>query len=445
MKKCFATLLAITMFAVVRGEGTVPMRSGSISAAAVDSVGVTEKFRAKLDSLSIEYAVEMGGDIEEISDSPLFFRLFMPLTLYNDAISESMTPDDNVDSYYGNMLPLEKTEQEKENEVRRHINAALLRVYLEHPELVKMTEEELMSVAGPVVLGPEAAAGILREVNSQHLRYKGADEPELVKNKPVYWKTFGNFATKYTQSFFSDNWYKGGESSHSMLAQLKLESNYAKNQISFDNKLEAKLGYLTTKKNGELSFRTNDDLLRITSKYGVKAAQSWFYTLQFQGYTQFMPVMDKSDNLKSKFFSPAYGSLSVGMDLKPKFKNKNISLSALMSPIAYNSKYVGVDSIASKYGIKEGENYFYSLGSRVEANLKWTIMKNVKWTSRIFFYTSYENVESDWENTIDYVLSKYFTLQFFIHWKYDDSIKPDQYLNYNQLREFLTLNFTYSW
>lgn len=116
-----------------------------------------------------------------------------------------------------------------------------------------------------------------------------------------------------------------------------------------------------------------------------------------------------------------------------------------MSPIAYNSKYVGVDSIASKYGIKEGENYFYSLGSRVEANLKWTIMKNVKWTSRIFFYTSYENVESDWENTIDYVLSKYFTLQFFVHWKYDDSIKPDQYLNYNQLREFLTLNFTYSW
>ncbi len=446
MKKCFATLLAVMMFSVLWGEKNIPTENILEQKEEPDSSSLVKRYQAKLDSLSLKCADDMEALLDDLSDNPLFFRLYMPLTMYNDVISETITPEKKEeDDYYKELLPLTNIEQEKYNEIRKYINAVLMQIYLEHPELVLMTEQELMSVVGPVVLGPEVAEGIVRKTYVNQPIYKGAEEPELVKNKPSYWKTSGNYAAKYTQSFFSDNWYKGGASSHSMLTQLRLEANYAKKNITFNNKLETKLGYIATKQNDNLNFKTNDDLLRITSKYGISAAQSWFYTLQLQGYTQFMPVMDNKNNLKSKFFAPVYGSLSVGMDFKPKFKNKNITLSALMSPIAYNSKYVSVDSIATKYGIKEGKNYFYSIGSRIEANLKWTVIKNIKWTSRFSFYTSYENVESEWENTIDFILSKYLSLQFFIHWKYDDSIKPDKYLNYNQLREFLTLNFTFSW
>ena len=47
--------------------------------------------------------------------------------------------------------------------------------------------------------------------------------------------------------------------------------------------------------------------------------------------------------------------------------------------------------------------------------------------------------------TIDYQLSKYFSIQFFMHWRFDDSVKRDADLGYSQLKEFLTLNFNYSW
>ena len=132
-----------------------------------------------------------------------------------------------------------------------------------------------------------------------------------------------------------------------MLAQVTLEANYAKKQATLDNKLEMKLGYYTTEVDGNTKMKTNEDLLRMTTKFGLKAWQSWYYSAQIQGYTQFMAVYDNKvpTKLKSKFFAPAYGNISIGMDYKPKFKNNNITLSAQLSPLSYNCRYVSVDSI----------------------------------------------------------------------------------------------------
>ena len=54
------------------------------------------------------------------------------------------------------------------------------------------------------------------------------NSPERVRSKQRYWKTFGNFQGKYTQSYYSDNWYKGGESNHSILGQINVEADYAR-------------------------------------------------------------------------------------------------------------------------------------------------------------------------------------------------------------------------
>ncbi|MBO4500107.1 MAG: DUF3078 domain-containing protein [Bacteroidaceae bacterium] len=406
----------------------------------VDST-LTAKYSAKLDSLVMEYAAEVGASVEEISDNPLYFKLFMPLALYNEAIS--FHPDTSDVRPYDRLLPIYMKKSDEELSLSDNINRTLLRVYLEHPELIEMTENELMSVTGPVTLDESAGVRIVPEVGIVEIH--DAQAPDLVINKPSFWKMPGSIMLKYTQTFFSENWYKGGESNHSLLVQLVQEANYAKFNFTWDNKLEAKLGYYTTEKDNETVFKTNQDLLRITSKVGYKAAKSWYYSAQIQAYTQFMDVYDDNSRLKSKFMAPGYGSISVGMDYKPSLKNKNVTLSAQLSPLAYDCRYVSEIELAPKFGIEEGKKFMHSVGSRIEVNWKWTFFKNLKWTGKAQFFTSYHTVQSNLENTLDLVLNKYFSVQLFIHWRYDDSVDPVVYYRHHQFKEFLTLNFTYNW
>ena len=451
MKKCIglAALLLISVTTFAQGV------SDSFMESFPDTMVISDKLKARLDSLSFVYDEDFEASFDDISDNPLYFRLFMPLVLYESAVSEAITPPEQkkTKSVQNELLPLEPIGDEQDMELVRMINQALVKIYLEHPELVKMTEDELMGVADIVTVSDDLAMGIrLDQTKAVGRRPSSDNSPEVVRVKPRYWKTFGNFQGKYTQSYYSENWYRGGESNHSILGQINMEADYAKGATTFDNKLELKLGYYTTEIDGKNTLRTNEDLIRFTSKYGLKAYESWYYSAQFQGYTQFMPVYDTkvTTMLKSKFFAPVYGNLSAGMDYKPKLKRKNSSLSILLSPLSYNCRYVTVDSIAANYGIDKGKNFKYTLGSRFDGNLKWTFLEDFTWTSKAQFYTSYESTEINLENTIDYRLSRYLSLQFFCHWRFDDSVnrkkdKNGNLMSYSQFKEFFTLNFNYAW
>ena len=414
---------------------------------------VVNRLRNRLDTMSIMYE-NNGMDIsfDDISDNPLYYKLFMPLVLYRSAVSEAIVPDAESGADNDSLLPVKPLDLGYDNTLSKMIDEVLVKVYLEHPELVEMTEAELMNVPGVIPISEDITSGI--QLKDTRQGYEPASvSPERVRSKRRYWKTFGNFQGKYTQSYYSDNWYKGGESNHSILGQINLEADYAKNQTTFDNKLELKLGYYNTSQvNGRSSFRTNEDLIRFTSKFGLKAFDNWYYSSQFQGYTQFAPVWDTKDpgKLKSRFMAPAYGNLSIGLDYKPKFKKKGITLSVLLSPLSYNLKYSAVDSIATTFGIDAGKQVKNSFGSRFDGNLKWTFLEDFTWTNKTQFYTTYESTEINFENTIDYRLSKYLSLQFFIHWRFDDSVKRKtdkngNLMGYGQFKEFLTLNFNYAW
>lgn len=445
MKRFFLSFGLIVMSLVITAQTVTKMDS-----IVVDSVKMSsEEVLAWFDSLAVEYADEFEIQDEDLSDNPLYFRLFMPLVLYNSAINEAIVPEPIENKVEDSeLLPVEKVDS-VDDALIRHINGALVRMYMEHPELVQITEDELMSVKTPVVITEKAAVGIQKEVVPTVEVEAKAEAPELVTSKPNYWKVFGNFQGKYTQSYFSDNWYKGGDNNHSVLGQVTVQANYAKKHTTLDNKLEMKLGYVTTEemKDGEKvkSLKTNQDQLRITSKYGLRAIENWYYSAQLQGNTQFMPVRDNKDKLKSKFFAPVYGSLSIGMDYKPKFKNKDLTLSVQLSPLSYDCRYVSEVDLATRYGIEKGKKFKYTIGSRVDANLTWKFLKDFKLTTKANYFTGFEHVEANIENTLDYQLSKYFSIQCFLHWRFDDSVKPDEDLKYSQLKEFLTLNFNYSW
>ena len=453
-RKLTNKLFALTALLTLSITAAAQELRDSVHGILPDTIVIPHFLKARLDSLSYPFDDEPDITFDDISDNPLYYKLFMPLVLYSSAVSEAISPDRNDMIEQDNLLPLAPLESGNDYTLARMIDEALVRIYLEHPELVKMTEAELMDVPGIIPISEEMASGIrLKDTRASGYGPSEDKSPAKVSSRQRYWKTFGNFQGKYTQSYYSDNWYKGGESNHSILGQINLEADYAKNQTTFDNKLELKLGYYNTAQvNGKNTFRTNEDLIRFTSKYGLKAFENWYYSAQYQGYTQFAAVYDPKDatKLKSKFFAPAYGNLSVGMDYKPIFKKKGITLSVLLSPFSYNCKYVSVDSIATDFGIDAGKNFKSTIGSRFDANLKWTFLEDFTWTSKTQYYTTYKSTEINLENTIDYRLTKYLSLQFFCHWRFDDSVnrkkdKNGNLMGYGQFKEFLTLNFNYAW
>ena len=236
MKKSFLSSCLLVMSMAIFAQ--TPTKNDLI---VVDSVKMSsEEVLAWFDSLAVEYAEEL--DVQDISDNPLYFRLFMPLALYNSAIDDAIVPEQAAAAVTdAELLPVEKVDS-VDVALIRHINQALVRMYMEHPELVEITEEELMSVKAPTAVTQDAAVGIKKEVIATVDVNKDTAVPELVTLKPKYWKVFGNFQGKYTQSYFSDNWYKGGDNNHSVLGQVTVQANFAKNHTTLDNKLEMK-GY----------------------------------------------------------------------------------------------------------------------------------------------------------------------------------------------------------
>jgi len=65
---------------------------------------------------------------------------------------------------------------------------------------------------------------------------------------------------------------------------------------------------------------------------------------------------------------------------------------------------------------------------------------NLTWTSRLFFNTSYQAIEAEWENTLDMALTRYFSTRFNLNLRYDDAVRPtkawNRHLQYNELLSF---------
>ncbi|MBQ5573966.1 MAG: hypothetical protein IIU69_06780 [Bacteroidaceae bacterium] len=154
MKRSFLSFCLLVMSMAIFAQ--TPTKNDLI---VVDSVKMSsEEVLAWFDSLAVEYAEEL--DVQDISDNPLYFRLFMPLALYNSAIDDAIVPEQAaVTVTDAELLPVEKVDS-VDDALIRHINQALVRMYMEHPELVEITEEELMSVKAPTAVTQDAAAGI---------------------------------------------------------------------------------------------------------------------------------------------------------------------------------------------------------------------------------------------------------------------------------------------
>ena len=409
---------------------------------------IVNKYSRLLDKMVAEYAVEVENiSVDEDDEiNPLYFRLFAPLTLYKAPVAQAFSLDSYPIVTLEDSLRLAAMASGKELSLLNELDRVLLSAYLSSPALVGLTEDELMAhknlaeeamktVSESAKLEvPAAAEAALSEQTPQAM-------VDVVVQKPNFWVTKGNFSTQLTESFFSPNWYQGGTNNLNLLSMLTLEANYNnKRKVQWDNKLDARLGFY--KNQGE-DIESNQDLLRLTSKLNLKAIRNWNYAIEAQGNTQMLNHRDADNVLQSRFLSPADVSLTVGMDFKKSFNKGSVSI--FPGPLSYKLNYVLNTDLAEKYGIEAGKHARHDVGSKVEVNFDYKITDNISYKTRFYYFTTYSNVQADWENTLNFQVSKYISTKLFFHTRFDDFVDAYDGWGHFQFKQYLMLGLNYAW
>ena len=393
-----------------------------------------------------------------------YYKLFVPPTFYFAPVEQALAIDWEPSDHWG-MTACDSLSQARRNQsviyelpnmeksaaIDRWINKILLKYYLEHPGRVVGNE---MYFADVILLDDVQVVNVPRQEKMKNYMQvvnpveKASAENAFKVLKPNFWKKSSAASVQFSQHGISENWYQGGESTNALLAELKLTANYDdKQQVQFDNSLEMKLGFITAPSDTVHKWKTNADLFRLNSKLGVRAIKNLYYTVASELSTQFFPnYATNTNNLISSFLSPVQLKLSVGMDYK--LEKKKYKLSLMGAPFSYNFVYIMDDDIVnpSSFNVEVGHSSANLFGSEITANVDWKIKDNISYVTKFNYFTTYDKVIANWENTINFQLNRYLSTKIFIHLRYDDGVTlTEENDTYFQLKEMLTFGLSYAW
>lgn len=359
-----------------------------------------------------------------------YYRLFAPPTFYHSGANKSLSLNPKTG-----------------DEVTDAVDEAMMNLYMRRPDLIGNTETHLNKVGS---VRDDVNQEVKQEVELVEHVEPLPDEPEVVPTgivvtKPNFWKFKGDGFLQFLQNYVSGNWYKGGESNYSAVGAVTLEMNYNdKDKYTWENKLEMKLGFQTSRSDSVHKFKTNNDLLRFTSKLGMQASKKWYYSLQLLAYTQFAKGFKANDKrVYSDFFSPFDLNIGIGMEYKLNALKGRLTGTLNFLPLAYNLRYVGRSDLFEKNGMN-GKHTKHEFGSQFTGEIKWTIVDQILWKSRLYAYTSYRRGLIEWENQIEFKVTKYISANLFLYPRFDDAGVSDDKMGYWQFMEYSSLGLSYS-
>ena len=143
-----------------------------------------------------------------------------------------------------------------------------------------------------------------------------------------------------------------------------------------------------------------------------------------------------------------------------KTRHRSVTFNVNMQPVTYNFMYstksdanmdLGRHNFKLKKGeVAEGENLYenvlHQIGSRAETNLTFNINRNISWTSKMIYFTTYEMVNWDFENTFNLQISRFFSTRINLHVRYNDGVaKAEDFKSYFQFNQLLSFGFNYKW
>ena len=268
--------------------------------------------------------------------------------------------------------------------------------------------------------------------------------------KPVKikrWLFNFNSAIQFSMVYISDNWYQGGQSSLSLLSDqlLSLKYNDPSGKVLFENALQWKVNLTTSEEDTVHKVRVGEDVLQLNSKFGYKAFSNWYYSASLQFKTQVLTnYASNSNDIQAEFLSPSELNVGLGLSYQHSYeKPVKLSHTLTLSPLSYNLKFLALHHMdPTRFGIETGwaKN---EIGSSLDDTITWNLRYNIQWSSHLFAFTNYNTSLVEWTNTFDFAFSTYFSARVYVDVRYDDSVAPDPRLGYFQIKNLLSLGFSY--
>ncbi len=85
------------------------------------------------------------------------------------------------------------------------------------------------------------------------------------------------------------------------------------------------------------------------------------------------------------------------------------------------------------------------IGSTITSIFKYDITRYIAWDSRLTYFTSYEKVVSEFENSLNMALSNALSTRIYLNVRFDDGVPPDSKLKYWQYNQTLSFGLNYKW
>ena len=267
------------------------------------------------------------------------------------------------------------------------------------------------------------------------------------------WTLSGKTNLGFSQTGIT-RWKSGGESSFSFLFSFLGKANYSKNDLTWNNTLNLYDGWI---KPGGERLQKNEDEIDLISRIGYKAAKSWKYSAELNVKSQLFNSYDYPDreDVISKFVSPVYINLKLGMDFNP---DKNLSL--LMSPLSLKMIYVNDSSEVdvTDYGIEEGKKTYWQPGFNVDLTWNKTFSDDISYSTKYNLFLNYldpfdDIPDMDWQSTLTIQVNTFISVVARLNLKYDNDVTfavgEDEDGNTImktrwQMKDILSVGFVYS-
>ena len=120
-----------------------------------------------------------------------------------------------------------------------------------------------------------------------------------------------------------------------------------------------------------------------------------------------------------------------------------------IAPLAMKILYVNDDELVKNFGIAEGKNQKTTFGPNITLSTKWQICKQIVWNNRMYWFSNFDYHIWEWENNINFTVTKLITANLHLYPRFDNSNKnyrsgKDHDGTYLMFKELLSLGLTYN-
>lgn len=281
------------------------------------------------------------------------------------------------------------------------------------------------------------------EVIIEHLEKRAADEVAIARSRPqmslatvrplqeipIYWDYGLTNALSLNQNFLS-NWSRGGESSLSGMMDISGRARYTHkaNNVQWTNSARIRFGTIGTIEPGFKinNIRTSTDIIEVNSQFNKKLKNKFDFSSVFYFKTQLAKGFraPNFDDPVSKFLNPGALTIGVGVEYKPNDKTQ-----INFSPLSYRNTFV-LDTAninQTLHGVDKDKRSRQEMGAQLVFRNRMDIRDDLRVTNAVRLFSSYlnkpQNIDVDWEMTLEKQISYLFSVRLNLHLIYDDDIR----------------------